>query len=185
MPPTLESARLVPGLRRQMRRWEKLWNIRGLAAAVDISFSRRMSRVLANCRAERKIIYLNSRLVEPEARELVPAVSSDGMQKIATRSDLIRQDFEQALVDPVKLRRLLIQNPIAVWIDGKGMGSKSYFDFKDDLFSGELDVGDLKREKFQDLVREIAEWRREEYLHRLRHDSSGSKISGATDSLVS
>jgi predicted SprT family Zn-dependent metalloprotease len=57
-----------------MRRWEKLWNINGLAAAVDISFSRRMSRALANCRVERKTIHLNLKLVEPEERELLPAV---------------------------------------------------------------------------------------------------------------
>jgi hypothetical protein len=101
---------------------------------------------------------------------------SDGVHKIAARSAPLRQDFGQAIVDGKKLRRLLIQNPIEAWSGGKGMGGRSYFDFKDDLFSGGLDFGDLKRDVFQDQVREITEWRLEEYLHRLRHDSSGSRI---------
>ncbi|MBX3278841.1 MAG: DEAD/DEAH box helicase family protein, partial [Acidobacteria bacterium] len=99
-----------------------------------------------------------------------------GVKRIAARSETLQQDFGQALNDWAKLRRLLIQNPIKAWVEGKGMGGWSYFDFKEDLLSGGAAFTQLKRDVFQDLVREIVEWRLEEYHHRLRLGASESRI---------
>lgn len=69
-----ELTRLIPRLRARMRRWEKVWGVAGIADDVEISFSRRMSRAAANCRPRRSQIRLNLRFVQPEVRELLPAV---------------------------------------------------------------------------------------------------------------
>jgi hypothetical protein len=59
-----------------------------------------------------------------------------------------------------------VENPIAAWTGGKGTGGTSYFRFENNEFSTVGLFEGASREAFQELVRELADWRLAEYLDR-------------------
>ena len=82
------------------------------------------------------------------------------------RNHQLREDVGDSLEDDQKLTRLIKNNPIAAWSGGKGTGETAYFSFNDEEFRSTLNIPSTCREDFQNLVREIADWRMAEYLDR-------------------
>jgi superfamily II DNA or RNA helicase/diadenosine tetraphosphate (Ap4A) HIT family hydrolase len=62
-----------------------------------------------------------------------------------------------------KLERSIEENPIAAWVGGKGTGGRSYFRFEGGRFGTSFEVEERLRGAFCELVREVVEWRLEEY----------------------
>lgn len=87
-------------------------------------------------------------------------------RRIARRSQTLRGDVGENLDDESKLRSLIEKNPIKAWCGGKGTGGTAYFRFTDSRFSSEISVPDACRQQFQNLVRELVDWRLAEYLDR-------------------
>src|SRR5258706_7664803 len=77
---------------------------------------------------------------------------------------------------------MLVKNSIAAWVGWKGTGGRSYFAYEGVLFSMTIDVSPENKEAFQELVRELVDWRLAEYLDRpseSQADSYTLKISHA------
>jgi hypothetical protein len=64
------------------------------------------------------------------------------------------------------LQSLIEENPIAAWSGGKGTGDVPYFSYENGQFRLDMNVPSNQREAFQELVREIVDWRLAEYLER-------------------
>ena len=86
--------------------------------------------------------------------------------QVAERSARLRQDVTVPLDDTGELQRLLEENPIAAWSGGKGTGDVPYFAYDNERFRLAMSVSPDRREAFQELVREIIDWRLAEYLER-------------------
>jgi hypothetical protein len=84
----------------------------------------------------------------------------------ARRSARLQSDVSVSLDDTANLRHLLEENPIAAWSGGKGTGDVPYFTYEDGRFRLAINVPSNQCEAFQELVREIVEWRIAEYLER-------------------
>lgn len=95
---------------------------------------------------------------------------------LARRHAGIRSEVGEALADPVALGRVVEQNPVAAWTGGKGTGGTYYFSFDDGVLRTTFSVVDEHRESFQDLVRELAEWRLVSYLRRSAPNHSLDRI---------
>jgi hypothetical protein len=85
---------------------------------------------------------------------------------IAQRSAALRNDVGPEIADAAQLRVKIEANPIAAWVGGKGTGGISYFAYQAGRFRFNMPVSTARRSAFQELVREIAEWRLAEYLRR-------------------
>jgi hypothetical protein len=75
-------------------------------------------------------------------------------------------DIGDALNSAQTLEAMLVRNPIAAWVGGKGTGGRSYFGYEGDEFRMTADVPVENRDSFQELVRELVDWRLAEYLDR-------------------
>ena len=62
------------------------------------------------------------------------------------------------------LRRLLVENPIRAFVGGQGTGNVSYFRFEGERLSTTFEASDTS--SFQELLREILDWRLAQYLSR-------------------
>jgi len=91
-------------------------------------------------------------------------VESFGRQ--ARKSAILRTDVGEALNAPSELTRLLLVNPIAAWTGGRGMNNRVYFQYQGGVFSSTLSLEPELKEPFQELVRELVDWRLAEYLSR-------------------
>jgi hypothetical protein len=78
----------------------------------------------------------------------------------------LRSELEIPVDDADGLARLLVANPIRAWSEGRGTGGRSFFRFEAGRFATTFTVPDALRSDFQDLARELAEWRLSEYLQR-------------------
>ena len=87
-------------------------------------------------------------------------------RRVARRSDKLRADVGEALENDVELRALILNNPVAAWCGGLGTGGTNYFTCDGSTFQSVLNVPPECREGFQDLLREIVDWRLAEYLRR-------------------
>jgi superfamily II DNA or RNA helicase/diadenosine tetraphosphate (Ap4A) HIT family hydrolase len=108
---------------------------------------------------------------------------SIGIERLATRfADLarryalVRTEVGAALDDPAELRKLLEGNPIDAWVGGRGTAGTSYFAYDGGTFASTLTVPPHLRGAFQDLVREIAEWRLAVYLRRVGGEAGADRI---------
>ena len=99
-----------------------------------------------------------------------------GFARLARRSATLRADVGDALDDPEALRAHLEKNPIDAWTGGKGTKGKKFFDYEDGVFRTAFDVAPADREAFQELARELADWRLGEYLDRNRQDITEDDI---------
>ena len=86
--------------------------------------------------------------------------------EMAGRSAKLQQDVSVPLDDAADLQRLLEENPIAAWTGGKGTEDVQYFSYENGRFNLALNIPPDEREVFQELVREIVDWRLAEYLAR-------------------
>jgi len=75
-------------------------------------------------------------------------------------------DVGSALNSLPALEAMLVRNPIAAWVGGKGTGGRSYFAYDGGMLSMTTNVSPENREGFQELVRELVDWRLAEYLDR-------------------
>ena len=104
-------------------------------------------------------------------RDAVPGKISIGelaeeFGRIARRSARLRQDVGEALDNADRLRRLIERDPIIAWVGGKGTGGRSHFRYQDNELEFTGSVSDETREGFQELARELVDWRLAEYLAR-------------------
>jgi hypothetical protein len=86
--------------------------------------------------------------------------------RLAGRSQALRADVGVPLEDATALRRYLERNPIAAWAEGKGTGGTAYFAYDAGAFRTTFDVPAELREDFQELAREVLDWRLADYLQR-------------------
>jgi superfamily II DNA or RNA helicase len=93
--------------------------------------------------------------------------------QIAGRTAALSADFGAAIDDPQQLRKLLETNPIDAWVGGRGTGGVSYFSYNAGLFSFQVIPDTSLRMAFQELLRELAEWRLAEYLTRAQRAGAG------------
>lgn len=102
--------------------------------------------------------------------------------RFAARNPRFKQDISVPLNDTGKVKRLLIENPIAAWIAGKGTGGEAYFGFAEDSFHTMFEVAPAVQSTFVDMVREIIDWRLAQYLDRiigeLPEEPEGGKPEG-------
>lgn len=61
---------------------------------------------------------------------------------------------------------MLVQQANAAWVEGKGTGDVSYFEYQDKEFKTKFTDAPEIGAALQELVRELAEWRLAEYLDR-------------------
>jgi serine/threonine protein kinase len=87
-------------------------------------------------------------------------------QRLALGSAVLRADVGEDLNDMDKLCRYLEKNPIAAWAGGKGTRGRPYFAYEQSVFSSTFTVVEELRPEFQELAREIIEWRLADYLRR-------------------
>jgi len=87
------------------------------------------------------------------------------VRRIVRRSAALQADFGGD-VDDQTLQKVLEENPITAWVGGRGTGGRSYFSYQNGQFATLFDEQNSSREVFQDLVREIVEWRLTDYLRR-------------------
>jgi superfamily II DNA or RNA helicase/diadenosine tetraphosphate (Ap4A) HIT family hydrolase/HKD family nuclease len=88
------------------------------------------------------------------------------ISQLARRSARLQADFGTALADPQALKRHLEINPIAAWSGGAGTHGVEYFTYEAGRFSSRFDLPLPHRDAFQELVRELVDWRLAEYLQR-------------------
>ncbi|MFW6075935.1 MAG: DEAD/DEAH box helicase family protein, partial [Chloroflexota bacterium] len=91
-------------------------------------------------------------------------------RQVMERNSILSEDAGDALSDDEAARRLLEKNPIPAWVEGSGTGGTSYFLYEDERFESNLNVDNSQRRGFQELVREIVDWRLAEYLDRSRRE---------------
>ena len=114
-----------------------------------------------------KMLTLLAMLNEDQFRGTLPVDKLvRGFARLALRSAKLRVDVDASLDDPNALRRHLERNAIAAWTGGKGTKGKTFFEYENSVFRTTFDVGPDEREAFQELSRELADWRLGEYLDR-------------------
>jgi superfamily II DNA or RNA helicase/diadenosine tetraphosphate (Ap4A) HIT family hydrolase len=92
-------------------------------------------------------------------QELVQA-----FRRFASRSAKLREDVGDSVADDHKLQRHIETNPIDAWVGGAGMGGKKYFAYDGNHLSTTFHVKPECVEAFQELVRELVDWRLADYL---------------------
>jgi superfamily II DNA or RNA helicase/diadenosine tetraphosphate (Ap4A) HIT family hydrolase len=119
-----------------------------------------------------KILTIKSLLDEdslPGSIEINDLVNA--FQRIAERSAKLRHDVGEPLTNKYALTRLLETNPINAWTEGGGPAKKNYFTYSNKIFSARFSIEPGLRSAFQELVRELADWRLAEYLSRNENET--------------
>ncbi len=93
-----------------------------------------------------------------------------GFARLARRNGTLRAEAGEALENVSELRKLLEKNPLDAWTGGKGTGDQSFFTYDGRELRSTFDVPPSERERFQELTRELADWRLGEYLDRHQHE---------------
>lgn len=96
------------------------------------------------------------------------------IRRIASRSSMLLEDLGVPVDDDRALRQLLVDNPIAAWIGEASVPGSRVFAFEQDRLRFVIDLPTRARSAFQQMVRELVEWRLAEYLSRHRVTSSGA-----------
>lgn len=100
---------------------------------------------------------------------LTVAQLADTIREFADHRDSIAQDIGLALRSDTRLHSLLVDNPIHAWSGGKATGDVTYFTLEHDHFATTRALDNLEgdqRDVFQDLTREIVDWRLAQYFTR-------------------
>ena len=116
-----------------------------------------------------------------------PGLSLDELARefarLAKRSSRLTSDVGANLDDPAALQRYLLDNPVAAWTGRTAMSDDVYFVMEAGTFRFSPSVPAEARAGFQELVRELVDWRLAEYLsrHEVETLPSGfvSKVSHA------
>jgi len=91
---------------------------------------------------------------------------AEEFKKLVSRSSRLIADVGIDLDDADGLRRYLEVNPIAAWTGPSAMADAVYFAFDAGTFRFVQSISSGAREGFQELVRELADWRLAEYMSR-------------------
>lgn len=98
------------------------------------------------------------------------------VRRYTTQHPKVGVEFGDDLQSDTKLRRNLERNRISAWTGGASTGGERYFSYQGGGFSSTFQVADEHRSAFQELAREIAEWRLAEYLDRASAGDDGSYV---------
>lgn len=91
---------------------------------------------------------------------------TDEFASIVARSAALRKDVEVVLSDRKKMRKLLEDHPIKAWTEALGTGGTRYFEYDGDALRFLPRVSEAQRAALQELTRELADWRLNQYLSR-------------------
>ena len=89
-----------------------------------------------------------------------------GFIDISGRSATLKEDVGPLLENHDGLQRLIEDNPISAWTEGRGTGGKSFFSYSNNIFNFKVPIAEGNRNNLQEFVRELVEWRLAEYLQR-------------------
>jgi superfamily II DNA or RNA helicase/HKD family nuclease/diadenosine tetraphosphate (Ap4A) HIT family hydrolase len=92
--------------------------------------------------------------------------------QIARRSAQMQADLGVPLTDLEAVRRHLEDNPIKAWVGGAGTRGVAYFTYENGQFASRFEVPTDQRGAFQNLVRELVDWRLAEYMARTPDEQS-------------
>jgi len=111
-----------------------------------------------------------------DADALPGAISMEDLaarvNSLAQRSPRLAEEFGGALADRSALRRLLERNPVEAWVGGRGTGNVAYFAYEQGTFRTTFSESRGLRAPLQELVREVVQWRLDEYFDRPHPDST-------------
>ena len=96
---------------------------------------------------------------------------AQGFARLVQRSARLAADVSVPVDDTPALKRLIVENPIKAWTD-----STEYFNYESEVFGFNFEVQEEHREGFQELVRELVDWRLSDYLSRTKPPSSKNII---------
>jgi hypothetical protein len=85
---------------------------------------------------------------------------------VIRRSRQLRDDVGNRLDDDAALEELIEQHPVAAWCGGQGTGGRTYFQYEHAEFFTTFSIPPEARESFQNLTRELIEWRLAKYWDR-------------------
>jgi hypothetical protein len=104
-----------------------------------------------------------------------------GFVRLAGRNATLRDEVGNVLDNRSELKKRLEKNPIDAWTGGKGTGDESFFAYDGRELRTTFEVPSSERERFQELARELADWRLGEYLDRHHEPVQGilCKVSHA------
>jgi len=107
---------------------------------------------------------------------------TESVRDQASRSAVLEKDLGVSLADVKALRRKLLENPIVAWIGGKGTGGHAYFAYQNNQFQTTLPEFAGSPDGFAAMVKELADFRLDEYLARKSdEDQSGEEAAGNSD----
>jgi len=89
---------------------------------------------------------------------------ADRIAILAGRNPRLRQDISANLSNRIELRRMIEKGPIDAWVAGRGSGGRSYFSYDGAQFSTRFSASGIQRQRLNDLVEEIIDWRMADYL---------------------
>ncbi|MEW6281289.1 MAG: DEAD/DEAH box helicase family protein, partial [Candidatus Eremiobacterota bacterium] len=95
--------------------------------------------------------------------------------RLAGRSSRLQSDLSVPVTDLDGVRRLLLKDPVRAWTGG--WGGTPFFRSSRGKFSCAFEVSGEHREAFQELVRELIEWRLAQYLARPPGDAIVVKVN--------
>jgi superfamily II DNA or RNA helicase/diadenosine tetraphosphate (Ap4A) HIT family hydrolase len=87
--------------------------------------------------------------------------------RLSQRSAKLKLDVNVSFDNFSALKRLLENNPIKAWVGGQGMGGTQFFAYQDGLFRFVREINKKNKEAFQELLRELVDWRLADYLGRV------------------
>lgn len=92
---------------------------------------------------------------------------ADRLRRIANRSPALRHELETSLAGEQSLTTLVRQDPLRAWAGTKRGKGSPFFALTKERFGTKFDVPDGQRRVFEDMVREIVDWRLAEYMDRV------------------
>ncbi len=101
---------------------------------------------------------------------------AEGIAQLAQRNPTLRRDISANLNNKLELRRMIEKGPIDAWVEGRGSSGRRYFTYENGVFATAFDAAGIQRQRFNDLVEEIVDWRLADYL---RADGADAEVAVA------
>jgi hypothetical protein len=98
------------------------------------------------------------------------------VSRLAEHSESIRVELGDALASQAALEVLLEKNPINALTGGNSSSTPTFFDYQRGVLSSRFSIPQQHREAFQDLARELVEWRLADYFAREGSGTSGARF---------
>jgi hypothetical protein len=119
-----------------------------------------------------KMLVLLATIAEEKFSGSIPLEKlTEAVARRARRTAALAAELGTTLDDHDALRRLIVDNPIAAWVDGKGTGGTAYFAYDGEVFRSQIECPADATDVLRDLTRELCEWRLGQYLERLQADA--------------